>query len=98
MTGRWMPDLALKTEDGATSVAELLRGGRPALLTFADHTAHADAARPWADRVDLVAAGTADAPAEAVLIRPDGYVAWATVPGSGDGPRDALRTWFGEAA
>jgi hypothetical protein len=59
---------------------------------------------PWADRVRLVAArydGTWELPAlgavaapSAVVIRPDGYVAWV-----GDqtqlGLTDALTTWFG---
>jgi hypothetical protein len=53
----------------------------------------ADTAKPWADRVDVVAATAGDAPAAAVLIRPDGYVAWAGE--DGDGLDDALHTWFG---
>ena len=89
MTGRWMPDLPLRTETGPTRVAELLRGGRPVLLATTDGTAKA-----WTSRVDLVV--TANAPAETVLIRPDGYVAWAGT--DGDGMEDALRTWFGAPA
>ncbi len=96
MTGRWMPDLALKTRDGATRVAEVVRGGRPVLLAFTDHAAYAGAARGWADRVDVVAAGAEAAPADAVLIRPDGYVAWAAG-AAGELPA-ALRTWFGAPA
>jgi hypothetical protein len=89
MTGRWMPDLPLRTETGPTRVAELLRGGRPLLLTATGGTAKA-----WAGRVDVIV--TADAPAETVLVRPDGYVAWAGT--DGDGLEDALRTWFGAPA
>jgi hypothetical protein len=89
MIGRWMPDLSLHMETGPTRVAELLRGGRPLLLTATGGTAKA-----WADRVDVIV--TADAPAETVLIRPDGYVAWAGP--DGDGLKDALRTWFGAPA
>jgi 2-polyprenyl-6-methoxyphenol hydroxylase-like FAD-dependent oxidoreductase len=89
MTGRWMPDLPLRTETGPTRVAELLRGGRPLLLTATDGTAKA-----WTARVDVIV--TADAPAETVLIRPDGYVAWAGP--DGDGLEAALRTWFGAPA
>ena len=59
---------------------------------------------PWADRVQLVDAryagvwelpvlGTVAAPT-AVLIRPDGYVAWVGN-GTDHGLRDALTTWFG---
>ena len=89
MTGRWMPDLPLRTKTGPTRVAELLRGGRPVLLTVTGA-----AARAWTDRVDVVL--TADAPAETVLIRPDGHVAWAGP--DGDGLEDALRAWFGAPA
>ncbi|MER6584077.1 hypothetical protein ABT267_51000, partial [Nonomuraea sp. NPDC001023] len=54
----------------------------------------AAAAAPWFDRVRHVAAtAAADAPAPALLVRPDGYVAWA---GAGpDGLRAALARWFG---
>jgi 2-polyprenyl-6-methoxyphenol hydroxylase-like FAD-dependent oxidoreductase len=48
---------------------------------------------------DLVTATTSEPPADAVLIRPDGYVAWAAgsgTPGSADGLRHALRAWFGD--
>jgi 2-polyprenyl-6-methoxyphenol hydroxylase-like FAD-dependent oxidoreductase len=93
LTGRWMPDLALRTPEGRTRVAELLRAARPVLLTLRDGPVHADTAKPWADRVDVVAATAGDAPAAAVLIRPDGYVAWAGE--DGDGLDDALHTWFG---
>jgi 2-polyprenyl-6-methoxyphenol hydroxylase-like FAD-dependent oxidoreductase len=90
MTGRWMPDLSLSTETGPTRIAELLRGGRPLLLTASG----AGGAKAWTDRVDVIV--TPDAPAETVLIRPDGYVAWAGP--DGDGLEDTLRTWFGTAA
>lgn len=92
MTGRWMPDLPL----GPTRVAEVLRPGRPVLLVLADRADLVDAAAGWAARVDVVAATTARPPADAVLIRPDGYVAWAG--GPADGLPQALRTWFGEPA
>ncbi|GLY82761.1 FAD-dependent monooxygenase [Actinoallomurus iriomotensis] len=86
MTGRWMPDLTLHTESGTTRVATLLRDARPLLLTRTS-----GAAKAWAGRVEEVTAP--DAPAEAVLIRPDGYVAWAGE--DTDGLEEALRTWFG---
>jgi hypothetical protein len=77
----------------------LLHAARPVLLTLAGRTDVAGAAKDWGDRVDVIAATTAEPPAEAILIRPDGYVAWAAAPGTSapaDGLREALRTWFGD--
>jgi bifunctional hydroxylase/dehydrase len=54
-------------------------------------------ADPWRDRVDIVTARpTGDVPhdSSAVLLRPDGYVAWAA-PGSHDDLPTALARWFG---
>lgn len=109
MAGRWMPDLALRNGNGPTRVAELLRAARPVLLDLTGRDGLVDAAKGWLDRVDAVTATAAERPADAVLIRPDGYVAWATGPdGPGqeaghqeagqqarDGLRHALTTWFG---
>jgi 2-polyprenyl-6-methoxyphenol hydroxylase-like FAD-dependent oxidoreductase len=60
----------------------------------------ASAASPWRDRVNVVAGRPVSEPppAAAMLIRPDGYVAWAAGPDTGDlavGLPEALRTWFG---
>lgn len=93
LTGRWLPDLPLDTADGATRVAVVLRTGRPLLLDLAGRGRTTAAAAGWADRVDVLAATTPDPPADAVLVRPDGHVAWA-----GDDPAElakALRRWFG---
>jgi 2-polyprenyl-6-methoxyphenol hydroxylase-like FAD-dependent oxidoreductase len=59
-----------------------------------------DAASAWSDRVSVIAgrAVTKPAPAAAMLIRPDGYVAWAAesdAPDPAGGLHEALRTWFG---
>ncbi|HEX3914000.1 MAG TPA: FAD-dependent monooxygenase [Steroidobacteraceae bacterium] len=102
LLGRRMPDLELVTAGGATRMFALLHQARPLLLNFGDLGALAIA--PWADRVrsidakypgvwELPALGTVVAPA-AVLIRPDGYVAWA---GECNDPAlaEALTTWFG---
>lgn len=103
LVGRWAPDLPLVTARGETRVAELMHAGRPVLLDLADSGLVAGAATDWTDRVDLVAArigsATRSAP-EAVLIRPDGYVAWAAQRGETDmqvrdGLRGALAAWFG---
>jgi hypothetical protein len=101
MAGRWMPDIALRTGKGPTRIAELLRPGRPVLLVLTDRADLADAAKEWSDRVDVITAATAEPPADAVLIRPDGYVAWAAGsggPGSAGELRKALPTWFGDPA
>ncbi len=101
LLGRRMPDLDLVTPDGQVRVVELLHDARAVLLNFGD-PGGADLSA-WADRVrmidakydgmwDIPVVGTVDAPA-AVLIRPDGYVAWA-----GDLTQPtlihALSTWF----
>ena len=85
--GRRMPDLEVITANGAPRVFTLLHDARPVLLNLGD--AGFDIA-PWADRVKLIdakyvgkwelpALGSVAAP-DAVLIRPDGYVAWVGNP------------------
>lgn len=105
LLGRRMPDLDLVTADGPLRVFTLLHDARPVLLNLGE-PGGSDITR-WADRVQLVDAryvGTWELPAlgpvtapTAVLIRPDGYVAWV-----GDSTRlglaDALTTWFGPPA
>ena len=102
MLGRRMPDLDLLTVDGPLRVFTLLHDARPVLLNLGEPGGFDIA--PWADRVKLVDA-TCDGvwelpvlgvipPPPAVLIRPDGYVAWV-----GDqtdlGLADALTASFG---
>lgn len=94
LDGRWAPDLVLA--DG-TRLAELTRTARPLLLDFTGSLG--DELRGWTDRVDLVP-GRAPGDATALLVRPDGYVAWATGATDPDETeRKALRTalerWFG---
>ena len=93
MSGRPVPELTLP--DGRR-VAELLHDARPVLLDLAGGIA--DAMPGWADRVDTVRATVADPPAAALLIRPDGYIAWAADafgPLEEAGLRAALQRWFG---
>lgn len=103
LLGRRMPDLDLVTANGALRVYTLLHHARPALISLGTPTA---TAAPWADRVQLVEATTTgpwelpvigEVPAPtAVLVRPDGYVAWVGR-GSDAGLVEALTRWFGPA-
>ncbi len=96
LSGRFVPDLTLC--DGRR-VAELMRPARPVLLDLTGG-AFAETAQVWRDRVDVVIARSRDAPAAALLIRPDGYVAWATdrlEPAASDRLRGAITHWFGPA-
>ena len=102
LLGRRMPDLDLVTADGPLRVFELLHDAKPVLLSLGAPGGFDIA--PWADRVQLIDAesggpwelpviGAVTAPT-AVLIRPDGYVAWVGEP-TDPGLPDALTTWFG---
>jgi hypothetical protein len=105
LLGRRMPDLDLTTGSGPLRVFTLLHNARPVLLNLGEPGGFDIA--PWADRVQLIdakydgvwklpALGAVTAP-PAVLIRPDGHVAWV-----GDrtqlGLADALTAWFGSPA
>jgi len=105
LLGRRMPDLNLVTANGPRRVFTLLHEARPILLNLGEPGGFEIA--PWANRVSIVDAryggpwelpvlGAVTAPA-AVLIRPDGHVAWV-----GDrtqlGLTDALTQWFGPPA
>jgi 3-(3-hydroxy-phenyl)propionate hydroxylase len=104
LLGRRMPDLDLVTADGQLRVFSLLHDAGAVLLNLGE-PGGVDIA-PWADRVQLIDAtnggpwelpvlGAVSAPT-AVLIRPDGYVAWVGEPGD-PGLPEALATWFGSA-
>ena len=98
LTGRLAPDLRLATADGKTTVAEQMRKAMPVLLDFTADGRVAAGAAGWDGPVTLlvVKPRTGTAAADAILIRPDGYVAWASGPGAADpaaGLADALRTW-----
>ncbi|WP_433325209.1 FAD-dependent monooxygenase [Spirillospora sp. CA-294931] len=97
LVGARMPHLALDTGAGTVETAALLRGGRGVLLDLSAQPALGKAAAGWAGRVDLVtAARHPGGPVEgldAVLLRPDGHVAWTGA--GGCDPRPALLRWFG---
>jgi len=103
LLGRRMPDLDLATPRGTGRVFSLLHDARPLLLNLGD--AGGVEIAPGADRVQLVHAtytgawdlpviGEVDAPT-AVLVRPDGHVAWVG-DGTSAGLHEALTRWFGK--
>jgi 2-polyprenyl-6-methoxyphenol hydroxylase-like FAD-dependent oxidoreductase len=102
LLGRRMPDLDLVTADGPLRAFTLLHDAKPVLLNLGE--AGGFDITPWDDRVSLIDAeyvglwelpvlGAVTAPT-AVLIRPDGYVAWVG-DGTDTGLRDAVTSWFG---
>jgi len=91
LSGYLVPELVL---DDGRRVAELLREGRPVLLDSSGGGFVASAA-DWDDRVDLVEARLRGSSVSGMLVRPDGYVAWATDSVSGQGLPAALERWFG---
>ncbi|MFL5424952.1 MAG: FAD-dependent monooxygenase [Myxococcales bacterium] len=104
LLGRRMPDLDLVTANGPRRVFTLLHDARPVLLNLGEPGAFEIA--PWADRVRLIDAkyagpwelpvlGAVTAPT-AVLIRPDGYVAWVGE-ATHLGLPEALTAWFGRS-
>jgi 2-polyprenyl-6-methoxyphenol hydroxylase-like FAD-dependent oxidoreductase len=106
LLGRRMPDLDLVTGDGPLRVFTLLHDARPVLLNLGEPGGFD--ITPWADQVQLVDAeyvgpwelpvfGEVTAPI-AVLIRPDGHVAWVGEDTTNAGLPDALTTWFGPPA
>ena len=105
LLGRRMPDLDLVTAHGPRRVFELLHDARPVLVNlgapdsiditrWTDRVQHIDADHDGAWELPVI--GTVIAPA-AVLVRPDGHVAWVG-DGTQAGLSEALTTWFGHPA
>ncbi|WP_405582893.1 FAD-dependent monooxygenase [Streptomyces sp. NBC_01092] len=97
LLGARLPYVRLGGPDGVVNTSDLLRtSGRGLLLDLAGDARLRTAARPWADRIVTVTARPEpDGPlgaARAVLVRPDGYIAWTD--GHGDA-ENALKNWFG---
>ena len=103
LLGRRMPDIDLSTESGTRRVFTLLHEAQPVVINFGE----SGEVGPWKDRVQLLharyagpwelpAIGAVAAPS-AVLVRPDGYVAWVG-DGTLRGLAEAVTTWFGSTS
>ncbi|MEV0703002.1 FAD-dependent monooxygenase [Saccharopolyspora sp. NPDC050389] len=102
LIGRWAPDLLLDTGTGTVRLAELTANARPLLLDLTEGAELSENLSGWSHRVEVVS-GRAEASATAILLRPDGYVAWASSSTHPDAQerrtlREALTTWFGPGA
>ncbi|MBF6301068.1 FAD-dependent monooxygenase [Nocardia amamiensis] len=94
LVGAVTPDIELS--DGSR-LSEHFSGGRAILLDLTDSAELRGMCAPWSDLVRVVTAKpTAPRELSALLIRPDGYVAWAADAGARDGLLEALRRWFGD--
>jgi 2-polyprenyl-6-methoxyphenol hydroxylase-like FAD-dependent oxidoreductase len=101
LVGRWVPDFGVSSTGGSQRIAELARDGRPVLVDLTESGTVAAAVSDIADQL-TVAAGTpvGELAATAVLVRPDGYVAWASSQARPDQDelrelRGVLTHWFG---
>jgi 2-polyprenyl-6-methoxyphenol hydroxylase-like FAD-dependent oxidoreductase len=101
LTGRWVPDLSIETPSGTRRVAELARDGRPLLLDLTENAAlvdDTDTTSEIADRATIAAGRAVPAvSASAILVRPDGYVAWASSAPEPDTTalKKVFEHWFG---
>ncbi|WP_264067425.1 FAD-dependent monooxygenase [Mycolicibacterium komossense] len=98
LAGTFAPDLALRGSIG--SVADTLHAGRPVLLDLADRADLREVTPGWHGRLDVHTAEADNRPADAILIRPDGHIAWAAgvdePAGTARGAlRESLSHWFG---
>lgn len=97
LLGRRIPRCRIETPSGTTTTTELLHGGSGLMLELACSVQLRCAVAGWRDRVTVCAATPEDpeifAGAAAVLVRPDGYVAWAGT--SADAAVAAMGRWFG---
>jgi 2-polyprenyl-6-methoxyphenol hydroxylase-like FAD-dependent oxidoreductase len=101
LAGRWVPDFGVANAEGTRRVAELARDGRPLLVDLTESGALAKEVAEVAGQITVaVGRPVGDVPATAMLVRPDGYVAWASsapAPGTDEALRlrAALARWFG---
>ena len=101
LVGRWVPDVAVMRAGATHRIAELARSGRPVLVDFTESGAVAAALTDVADQLTLATGRPVGAiAATAVLVRPDGYVAWASSQATPEPDalrelRSELTRWFG---
>ncbi|MEU8624967.1 FAD-dependent monooxygenase [Streptomyces sp. NPDC048669] len=97
LVGRSAPDLELA--DG-TRLADHLHGGRALLLDLADDPELRALAEGYGDRVDVRTTACPGRPElSGLLVRPDGFTAWAADHRRADGSvAQALERWFGTPA
>ncbi|MFF5259736.1 FAD-dependent monooxygenase [Actinomadura viridis] len=100
LTGRFVPDMDLNTPGGPVRLAELTRNARPLLLDLTEEESLAETLAQRHDQVDIVTARSRVPAPTALLLRPDGYVAWASAsprpgPTEIETLRAALQRWFG---
>jgi bifunctional hydroxylase/dehydrase len=97
LLGRRIPPRRLRYAPGETTTTELLHSAQGVLLDLANNPEARAVAASWKDRVTVTTATPQEldalAGAAAILVRPDGYVAWAA--DNADGLTDSLRRWFG---
>ena len=94
LVGATMPNLRL---DDGTQLADHAHEGRALLVDLAGDDRPAVLAKPYAGRLELVRGSADGAGVSGLLVRPDGFVAWASADGAGDpaGLETALTRWLG---
>jgi 2-polyprenyl-6-methoxyphenol hydroxylase-like FAD-dependent oxidoreductase len=102
LVGRWAPNLVLHGETGTTSLANLMSPDKGLLVDLSEHSVLRDFIAKWDDRVRAVSARCYERSfnLDAMLVRPDGYVAWVLGPNTDEQKAkqtlcDALEKWFG---
>jgi 2-polyprenyl-6-methoxyphenol hydroxylase-like FAD-dependent oxidoreductase len=97
LMGRWAPELRLSINDGSVRVPDLMHHARGVLIDFGESGGLGQQGVRWSDRIDVVTARCpSEPPVIGLLIRPDGYVAWAGMTDAG--LSRALHRWFGAPA
>jgi 2-polyprenyl-6-methoxyphenol hydroxylase-like FAD-dependent oxidoreductase len=98
LAGRWVPDFGVTSGGTTRRVAELARSGRPLLIDLTEDASTAGELSDVGQRITTAAGRpVGEVSATALLVRPDGYVAWASsapTPDVGE-LRLVLRQWFG---